>query len=207
MLLDIHTHHPVDGSILSIDLASSVVRPSKGYCSIGIHPWTASKTTTETWTALEEAVCHPNVLAIGEAGLDKLAATDWNIQQETFIRQIRLSEAVGKPLIIHCVKAFNEVIRLKKEIKPCQPWIIHGFRNNLNIARQLMNEDIHLSLGEKYQTEVLMNIPLERLLVETDESTLPIRDIIAHMAEARGMEADELIKKLTENVQNIFFRR
>ncbi len=235
MLLNIHAHHRSsaevsDESILNIDLSSpfvissaqnlsligslkyslnevkNLIRQGEGYYSLGIHPWTASQATLETWAYLEEAAHQQNVSAIGEAGLDKLTDTDWDIQQEAFIHQIRLSETVGKPLIIHCVKAFNEVIRLKKEMKPQQPWIVHGFRNNLNIARQLMNEGIYLSLGEKYQEEVLMNIPLHRLLVETDESTLPIRDIIARMADVRGMEADELIKILTENVQNIFFR-
>ncbi len=221
MLLDIHTHHrssteASDESIFNIALTSSPVilnevknlfTQGEGYFSLGIHPWTAAQATSETWAILEEAVRHPQVLAIGEAGLDKLTTSDWNIQQEAFIRQIQLSEAVGKPLIIHCVKAFNEIIRLKKEMKPQQSWIIHGFRNNLNIARQLMNEGIYLSLGEKYQTDVLMSIPLERLLVETDESTCPVRDIVVRMAEVRGMEADELIKILTENVQSIFFRR
>ncbi len=207
MLLDIHTHYPADGSILSIDLASSLMLPSEDYCSMGIHPWTASEATSETWKYLEEAVCRQNVLAIGETGLDKLTDTDWNIQQEAFIRQIQLSETVRKPLIIHCVKAFNEIIRLKKEMKPKQPWIVHGFRNNLNIARQLMNEGIYLSLGENYQTDILMNVPLERLLVETDESKTSIEKIIVRMSDVRDIEVDELIKKLTENVQNIFFRR
>lgn len=101
------------------------------------------------------------------------------------IRQILLSESVGKPLVIHCVKAFNELIELKKRYRPQMPWVVHGFRNNLNIACRLMQEDIYFSLGEKYQPDVLQNVPLERLLAETDESPLDIRTVIGQMAEAK----------------------
>ena len=154
-----------------------------------------------------ETAGHPSVLAIGEAGLDKLASADILLQKEVLIRQILLSESVGKPLVIHCVKAFNELIELKKRYRPQMPWVVHGFRNNLNIACRLMQEDIYFSLGEKYQPDVLQNVPLERLLAETDESPLDIRTVIGQMAEAKDVAVSLLCDRISENTRKIFFQR
>lgn len=118
-----------------------------------------------------------------------------------------LREAMGKPLIIHCVKAFNELVELKRKFRPNVPWVVHGFRNNVNIARMLLREDIRLSIGEKYQLPVLQEIPLECLLTETDESRMPVRDIIKSIAEVRRVTAEELSMQIAENAGKIFFQR
>lgn len=225
MLLDIHTHHKTampGESILNVtpqafyrrggvcppDVPPQEVSGRTGqYYSIGIHPWKAQEAGPEEWEMLEKAACHPSVLAIGEAGLDQLASADILLQKEVFIRQILLSESVEKPLVIHCVKAFNELIELKKKYRPQMPWVVHGFRNNLNIAHRLMQEDIYFSLGEKYQAAVLQDVPLERLLAETDESTWDIRTIIGQMAVAKELEATALCGKIDENARKIFFQR
>ena len=209
MLLDIHTHHKegIPGeNILNVE--PGLFEPAEGcYYSIGIHPWKVLETEPEDWKRLEDAAGHPSVLAIGEAGLDKLASADILLQKEVLIRQILLSESVGKPLVIHCVKAFNELIELKKRYRPQMPWVVHGFRNNLNIACRLMQEDIYFSLGEKYQPDVLQNVPLERLLAETDESPLDIRTVIGQMAEAKDVAVSFLCDRISENTRKIFFQR
>lgn len=209
MLLDIHTHHMAalpGESILNVEPAR--FDPAEGYYySVGIHPWKASEAGPEEWKRLEEAAGHPSVLAIGEAGLDKLASADRMLQKEAFVRQISLSESVRKPLVIHCVKAFNELVELKKKLRPQMPWVVHGFRNNLNIACRLMQEGIYFSLGERYQADVLQNVPLERLLAETDESTLNIRMIIGQMAAAKDLELSGLCTRIDENARKIFFQR
>ena len=109
--------------------------------------------------------------------------------------------------MIHCVKAFNELIELKNRYRPQMPWVVHGFRNNLNIACRLMQEDIYFSLGEKYQPDVLQNVPLERLLAETDESPLDIRTVIGQMAEAKDVAVSLLCDRISENTRKIFFQR
>ena len=192
MLLDIHTHHKegIPGeNILNVE--PGLFEPAEGcYYSIGIHPWKVLETEPEDWKRLEDAAGHPSVLA-----------------KEVLIRQILLSESVGKPLVIHCVKAFNELIELKKRYRPQMPWVVHGFRNNLNIACRLMQEDIYFSLGEKYQPDVLQNVPLERLLAETDESPLDIRTVIGQMAEAKDVAVSLLCDRISENTRKIFFQR
>lgn len=210
MLLDIHTHHArtaVPGESI-VDVEPSGFLPVEGYYySVGIHPWKVWETCAEDWELLEKALGHPAVLAVGEAGLDKLAVTDMEVQKECFVKQILLSESVGKPLVIHCVRAFNELVELKKKYRPRMPWVVHGFRNNWNIARRLIDEGMYLSLGEKYQAEVLQLLPLERLLAETDMSAVEIRQIISRMAAERGVDIACLCKRIDENGRKIFFRR
>lgn len=210
MLLDIHTHDTdivVPGeSIVSVEPPRFM--PVEGvYYSVGIHPWRIMETVPEDWDCLQKALSHPMVCAVGEAGLDKLTEADMEVQKEVFIRQILLSEAVGKPLIIHCVRAFNELVELKRKYHPRMPWVVHGFRNNLHIARRLMDEGIYFSLGERYQAEVLRQMPLDRLLTETDVSTLEIHEIIRRMAAERGIDVACLCEKIDENARRIFFRQ
>lgn len=209
MLLDIHSHYaaPIAGeSIWNVEPA--VFSPIEGnYYSVGIHPWKAGAVREEEWRLLREAAEHPAVLAIGEAGLDKLMPIKPALQMAVFEKQILLAEAMGKPLIIHCVKAFNELVELKRKFRPNVPWVVHGFRNNVNIARMLLREDIRLSIGEKYQLPVLQEIPLECLLTETDESRMPVRDIIKSIAEVRRVTAEELSMQIAENAGKIFFHR
>ncbi len=215
MLLDIHTHHrpavpgeavfnlplPVAGNERMDGLASDA-----GWFSAGIHPWRVPEARNDTWDWLERVVTYPSVVAIGEVGLDKRCAVEMSLQKEAFERQIRLSESVGKPLIIHCVKAFNELTELKKKHRPHVPWVVHGFRNNRHVAERLLREGIRISLGEKYAPDVLQCIPPEQLLAETDESTCPIRELIARMAAAKNREADSLCEQMDENARKLFFR-
>ena len=209
MLLDIHSHYaaPIAGeSIWNVEPA--VFSPIEGnYYSVGIHPWKAGAVREEEWRLLREAAEHPAVLAIGEAGLDKLMPIKPALQMAVFEKQILLAEAMGKPLIIHCVKAFNELVELKRKFRPNVPWVVHGFRNNVNIARMLLREDIRLSIGEKYQLPVLQEIPLECLLTETDESTQDIRMVIGRMAETKNVEVSFLCDRIDENARKIFFRQ
>ena len=83
----------------------------------------------------------------------------------------RLSEKNSLPLILHVVKAFPEIIALKKELKPRQPWIIHGFRGKPELAKELHRHGFFLSLGERHNPDAAAIIPAERLLLESDEGT------------------------------------
>lgn len=207
MLLDIHTHHvpPVaDEGIHNV--APEDFSPLAGACySVGIHPWSVADGWEGRWPGLEKAARHPSVLALGETGLDKLSPVDFVLQTEVFERHIGLSEEVRKPLVIHCVKAFNELVELKRKHRPSVPWVVHGFRNNLHIARTLWREGLYLSLGEKYQEPVLQEAPLERLLAETDESPAGIRSVVGGMAERLGIPCAELCRRLDENARKVFF--
>lgn len=182
------------------------------FCSIGIHPWDLTAENSERlWDVLQrelerrKAENRPCV-AIGEAGLDKLAAAPMELQVEIFERQVALSEDCRLPLIIHCVKAVDELLAVKKRLAPLQAWIWHGFRGKAQQASQLLRHGFYLSLGEHYSQEAMRAIPASRLFLETDESALDISDIIRRAAEVRGVDAECLQETLRENVQKVFFK-
>ncbi len=122
----------------------------------------------ETMSMLDNIATRNDVAAIGETGIDRLRGASEEIQTHIFIHHIKLAEHTGKPLIIHCVKALDIILRLHKEHRPSSPWIIHGFRGNAETARQITSRGIYLSLGEKFNPDAILNIPPHLLLAETD---------------------------------------
>lgn len=206
---NIHTHslvHP-ESEILaqSPDLFPSDKLPV--YTSIGIHPWFLTEENAESqWKALQKQVSHPSVLAIGEGGLDKLKGPDMELQVKILKQQVALSEEKSLPLIIHCVKAFNELIQLKKELRPHQPWIIHGFRGKEALAIDCIRHGFYLSYGEHFQENALKATPQEKLFIETDESGIPVQEIYQSIALVHGIGLQELMESVKKNVKEVFFK-
>ncbi|MCM1449892.1 MAG: TatD family hydrolase [Clostridiales bacterium] len=142
--------------------------------SVGIHPWSTAAADDKDLDMLAQVATFPQVVAIGETGLDKLKGGNMECQLEILTRHVELSEQLEKPLILHCVKAWDQLLALKKRMKPRLPWGIHGFRGGPALARQLACNGFYLSLGEHFNPEAARVIPPERLLVETDMSVMPI---------------------------------
>lgn len=172
------------------------------FASAGIHPWHIGD-AEEQLRQLREAVQRPEVVFIGEAGLDKLADAPMPIQQEVFTAQARMAEEVRKPLIIHCVKAWQELLAIRKGIKPSVPWIIHGFRGNANLARQLTNQGLYLSFGEHFNPEAPKAAWPGHLFAETDDSDVDIRMVYQKIAEALQVTVEELALQIGENVGRV----
>lgn len=201
---DIHTHHLSPAAIFNESPLGFT--PREGYYySLGIHPWRADEDTTPEWKALQLSALHPQVLAIGETGLDKLHPADSGRQQQLFEQQVRLAEQVGKPLIIHCVKRANEVIAERRKRPATVPWIIHGFRGNRELAAQFLRHGFYLSFGEHYQEETLKSVPFDRLLIETDESTVSVSELYLRAARLLGIPVEELRRRIGQNVKTLFF--
>ena len=150
------------------------MNPTTDFASFGIHPNDASNLAYSI-PKLEHALMLSNCLAIGECGLDKYSNVDFNIQQNSFIQQVQLAEKFQKPLIIHCVKAWNEIKTIKKQMNPIQPWVFHGFRKT-GILDQVLQENLFVSIGtsilfDQNLQKILPQIPLEQLFLETDNDT------------------------------------
>lgn len=175
--------------------------------SVGIHPWDAlSNEMLGRWKMFKRMVAHEQVVAIGEAGLDKQSGGPLDIQLRVFLYQAQYSEKYGKPLIIHCVKAMEELLDAKKKVNPQQPWIWHGFRGKPEQAKQLLNQGFYLSFGEHYSEEAMAIVPDDRLFLETDESELDIETLLQRAAAVRGVEVEALRETIHKNVQNVFFK-
>lgn len=128
----------------------------------------------------------PEVVAIGETGLDSLRGSSLDVQTALLRRHALLAESVGKPLILHVVRRWDEIIALKKELKPTVKWIIHGFRGGARQARSLVDAGFYLSVGEHFNPDAIRDIPSDRLYTETDESPLPIAEIRRRINDARS---------------------
>lgn len=206
---NIHTHasrHP-ESEILSTDIHSFPPENEGIYLSVGIHPWYLSEEKTENQLqALQRAVKDNRVIAIGESGLDRLQGPALNIQTNTFKKIITLSEAMELPMIIHCVKAFNELVQQKKQMNPHQPWIIHGFRGKEALAKECIRHGFYLSFGAYYQEDALKSVPIEKLFIETDESEIPIEDTYLRIAQTKGIHLEELTECIKKNVERVFFK-
>lgn len=196
MLLNLHTHHSekqADEQIifnLIIPESEEALEnfpeeiPSNTWLSAGIHPWYISEFNQKLQLEkLRQLTHYKDIKFIGECGLDRLKGSSLPLQEEIFIKQIRIAEEVKKPMIIHCVKCFNELISIKKIVRPKVPMVIHGFNNNLEIAKSLLERGFYFSLGaailnvESNAAKVLQQIPLEKLFLETDDKVISIQKI------------------------------
>ena len=146
------------------------------------------------------------VVALGEAGLDRLRGCPLDIQISVFRREVALAEEYGLPMVIHCVRAINELIQLKKELRPRQPWIIHGFRGKEGVVLDLLRHNCYLSFGARFQEEAVRAVPLERLFIETDEAPESIGDVCRSIAQVRGVSPEELAEAVNKNVREVFFK-
>ncbi|MBP1640342.1 MAG: TatD-related deoxyribonuclease [Bacteroidetes bacterium] len=182
-------------TIYNLSPSEAVSAHNKRVISVGLHPWNIGADWKKQLQILGESAGREHVVLIGEAGLDKLCKTDFDLQQTVFLRQIELAEEIKKPLIIHCVKAWQELTAIHKKVIPSVPWILHGFRGKPELAKQLLELGFYLSFGEKFNEESLRITPLERLCTETDESKLTIDEIYSKIAETKETSIELLIEK------------
>ena len=212
--IDIHTHTTKSRDnliqIVNLDLKSPC--PEQGYYSYGIHPWALDKADfqiEEALSLLEARLQSPNVLALGEAGLDKFHA-DFEQQIRLFERQIVLSENMKKPMILHDVKSHNEIVALRKKHRAKQPWIVHGFNGTAQDAAQLTRQGIFLSVGESllhpdrkiYNS--LKTIDIDYIFFETDMAEIGIERVYEVAAKLLETDVSELKTKIFSNFARIF---
>ncbi len=208
-----HTHHPAAAGQTALcctspqAFARRVADPPGALTryAVGIHPWQADEADEAVWAALAQAVRHPDVVAVGEAGLDRLQGPAPAVQQAAFRRQALLSEEVGKPLVLHCVRAVDEVLALRREVHARRPWIWHAFRGGAPQLRQLAAHGFSFSFGPRFREEALVACPPEHLLLETDDlpfSLLP--PLYARVAALRGLTPEALARLQRTNFERLF---
>lgn len=230
--VNIHTHNNnIDNKefieIQNIDIDDIVDADVSRLYSVGIHPWDVSRRDFESLSlqVLADLLsrCLGVLKAIGECGLDRTEdrgrrtknggqrTEDFEVQKEIFIKQIDLSEQYAKPMIIHAVRAYPDIIAIRKSTKAKRPWIIHGFQGNEQSAEQLLRYDgIYLSLGDVlYKNEerakrLLAMIPRDRLFLETDVAERSIADVYEKASSLSGIETEEFRNDIFNNFVKIF---
>lgn len=185
---DIHTHVPGQpNSILSVPVSDveQIVRANEGlpicqqqYYSLQLHPWHLSN-PADISCFVEKArqlKSDPHFLAIGECGLDSLCQTPLPLQRQAFIAALQVASELQKPVIIHCVRLWAEMMEDVAQIlgkEPSTEPIIHGFRKGPTLAQQLLNAGFSISLGHKSHPDVEKIIPHDRLYHESDAEPMP----------------------------------
>lgn len=195
--IDFHTHRPT---------AEGVISPR----SFGIHPWKADDETCQTYEAFAAAYdrLFSETDLVGECGLDKVCSASFTRQLQLFQWQIRIAEQLQKPMVIHCVRAFNELIALRKE-HPEGIWVVHGFIGTTQLAEQLFRAAVWPSFGaailDPRRTKVRGTLSDFRhpFFLETDDSLCDIRDIYAAAADIRNIPLAEVCHTIKNHYDSL----
>ncbi len=206
MFINIHTHHTTGDALEILNLEEA--NEQAPYFSVGIHPNKVHQTDLN-FDFVQNRSQLKNCLAMGECGLDKNISTPLSFQISVFKKQIEMSEKNQIPLLLHCVKAWNEVLQIKKECKPKQTWIFHGFRKTALLESVLENK-LLISIGApliydlKLQT-AFQTIPMDQLFLETDsDNRYSIEAVYEKAAEIKGISLEELKSHLFINFKRVF---
>jgi len=211
--IDIHTHNNTITENLSIInvFPEDVYKISENkYYSLGLHPWEISNVNIDTQIkVINKNAQRKNILAIGETGLDKYKP-DFQKQTEVFLQHIKIAEAHNKPIIIHCVIAYSELLEILKKEKLKIPIIIHRYSGNKIIADQLLKFNCYFSFGhELFNTKsktakIFKSIPETNVFLETDDSQMSIVNIYQKASEIKNINLEELNVNINHNFINCF---
>lgn len=180
--------------------------------SIGIHPWYINEQRLESdLKIIEEKLQLKQCFALGECGLDKRIEIPIALQTTVFEKQIALAEKYQKPLVLHLVAAFDELIEIKKRLKVSVPIIIHGFSKNEQVAKQLISNGFYLSFG-KYLLrnielkEVFQSIPNDKFFLETDTIEETLEEVYVLAAQYKDMTLEQMKEQVKLNWNKVFFK-
>lgn len=203
MFLNFHCHQTSFSKevIANIDGQKNSLPP---YFSLGIHPENA-----ETGQLDEDLIHLKACVAIGECGLDKNISVDFSSQISCFKKQIELSEQFELPLILHCVKSWNEVVALRRQLKPKQLWIYHGFRK-INLATQVLLEGLYIGVGpailfDERLRQLVTSLPLNRILCETDDDReIQIEAIYTEISRLKNIPLQAVMDEVNTSFKTVF---
>ncbi len=213
--IDIHTHGAasVPGIFAVSNLMVHEVNapenvPGVAYCA-GIHPWYLTEMNQDDlFSQLITVSGEVDLFAIGEAGFDKLRGPSPELQKKIFERQVFLAGEKKKPVVIHCVKGWDELFAGHKKMKPSLPWMVHGFRGRKELAAQLISRGMYLSFWFDFiirpeSAGLLRSLPPDRIFFETDGSDVDIRLIYKKAANDLDLSVEELKTQILSNFMRI----
>ncbi|MDR6515087.1 TatD family hydrolase [Chryseobacterium camelliae] len=175
--------------------------------SAGIHPKDIVEGGMDMQlNQLKELAFHKLCVAIGECGLDAMVGTEQHLQEEIFLKQVLLSNETRKPLIIHCVRKYYEVISFRKKAE--QAMVIHGFNKKQGIADDLIRNNFYLSFGKAVLynlslQDTLKTVPINRIFLETDDADFNIAELYQKTAAIKGIPVEKLSEQIRENLAQI----
>lgn len=206
-LFDFHTHRlDARDALISVDPRQFDPQPGLWY-SLGFHPWQQVEALSEEdFGLLEHCARHPQVLAIGEAGMDSLRRGSLETQAAVFTRHLRLADAMKKPLVVHSVRTTRQILDIRQQTGFTGVTLaMHGMRGNANVARTLLEAGCFLSFGIRFNPAAVLSTPLDRLLIETDDSEDTILDVAAQVAATLNLPIEEVAGLAADNAHRLLF--
>jgi TatD DNase family protein len=173
--------------------------------SYGIHPWFLNENNHQQLIrSVREIAGNRQLIAIGEAGFDKLTGPSPVLQRKTFEEQVIIAEDLKLPVVIHCVRSWDDLLAVHKNLKPVMPWLIHGFRGKKMLAAQLLSKGMYLSFWFDFvlkpeSSDLLKSLPVDRIFLETDGADVDIRDIYNKVSGDLDLKMEELKAKILSN--------
>jgi TatD DNase family protein len=222
-LLNVHTHQisprrvvQPNVEILTIALHHDQLPPPRQdqWLSVGWHPWCLPEGVGFK-DALLEVAQRPDVMAIGECGLDTVCTTPWSLQLAAFEASLEVAAEVQKPVILHIVRAYDTLWSIRKSHQlaypnHCKGWVIHGFDKHPQLAQTCVDAGMYLSFGAallrtgSHASQALQQIPLERVLMETDAQThTTLMEIYERAATLLGLNLEALAAQIHQNWQAV----
>lgn len=203
MFFDFHHHFHHHNGIYNLNLLEE---PIDQPFSVGIHPKDILKSPEIAWHWLQKVSTHENCWTIGEAGLDGLIDVNEKIQEEVFKKQILWSNEIKKPVTIHCVRRFSQLLQFQKIATT--PLIIHGFNKKKEVAHELLNKGFYLSFGKAALQnvslqEIIKDFPLEKMFLETDATEFKIEKLYEIVAQIKNIKIETLQDQLLKNIEKI----
>lgn len=192
-------------ALLSVDVEAFKPKHGKVY-SVGIHPWQVGDDWQKKMAKLEQVAQHYQVVAIGETGLDSLKGPSLDVQEQVMQAHINIAAMLGKPLVIHSVRTSQQILRLWHDNPQAHhvAWVIHGFRGNENVARELIEAGFYLSFGAKFNEKALAITPLDHLLVETDDdNNITIDMVLKAVAQVKQCSTGKLRRAVRRTALSI----
>ena len=204
ILFDFH-HHNRENTYGIYNLEPKEIVTEKKF-SVGIHPKDIDENWEENFEKIKEISLLPNCVAIGECGLDGLISVNENLQKEVFERHILWANQINKPVIIHCVKRFSEILPFQKIAEI--PLVIHGFNKKKTIADEMLRHGFYLSFGKSVLhslslQSILKEFPLEKIFLETDDANFNIKELYQKTAEIKGISIENLHNKILKNLESL----
>lgn len=209
-----HTHQTSDEpdsiSLVNLEIQESLptecpASDPRILYSCGIHPRAIHEAWEKDLQTIECLLQQKKLSALGECGLDKLSDTPAELQEKVFNAQIALAHTYHVPLIIHCVKAFDQLLSIRKQQAYSGAMIIHGYRGGAGLTAQLLKADhLYFSFGANYSTESLKMIPVERLFIETDTTSLSLVTLYRQVASTLQISEQLLAEQILSNKKRVF---
>ncbi len=220
--IDFHTHEqkvaPKTLSVISVEFTElknlSLKNLNHRFFSAGMHPWLLpanTKSLKKDLQALREILLRSRVIALGEIGLDRLRGPAPGVQKAYFTEALKLAKELNKPLIIHCVRCYPELLSIKKQFAPDLNMLIHGYNGNIETLKQLLKHDCYVSLGAAAlkREDVCRYVRqkpdyLHQICLETDDSGINISDIFIRAAKVFETDIQKLTRIMKINFISLF---